>query len=168
MKPINNYPFQIPQAFGTVHFADLYTIHGFPPHERSVVQFAELLFKTPVPGTKTLLWIRDMLVRPLGLKTVSAIEHRTGDTIAGFRLLQLGETCLTLGEDDRHLNFRIFIQCEQHADGSASLHMSTAVHFNNWLGRAYFVPVRPIHRLIVGYMVRRAQKQLGAARTTVQ
>lgn len=168
MKPISNYPFQIPQEFGIVHFADLYTIEGFPSHGRTVDQLAELLFDIPVPGVKTLLKIRDMLVRPLGLKTTSTIQNRTGDFIAGFPVLQRSEACITLGKNDRHLNFRIFIQCEQHADGSARLHLSTAVHFNNWLGRAYFVPVRPMHRLIVGCMARRAQKLLAASRVTVQ
>ena len=32
--------------------------------------------------------------------------------------------------------------------------VSTIVRFNNWLGRLYFLPVRPIHRLIVPAMLR--------------
>jgi hypothetical protein len=32
--------------------------------------------------------------------------------------------------------------------------VSTIVRFHNWLGRAYFVPVRPFHRLIVPAMIR--------------
>ncbi|MBW4457320.1 MAG: DUF2867 domain-containing protein [Nostoc indistinguendum CM1-VF10] len=32
--------------------------------------------------------------------------------------------------------------------------VSTVVKFNNWLGRAYFVPVRPVHKIIVPAMMR--------------
>ena len=38
--------------------------------------------------------------------------------------------------------------------------VSTLVHFNNWKGRAYFVPVRVGHQIIVPHGVRTALQNL--------
>lgn len=168
MKSIIEYPFEIPSEFGTVHFADLYTLAGFSSFGRTVEQLATLLFEIPVPGTKALLWVRDLIVRPLGLKTSSSLHRKTGDRIAGFHVLDRSEDCLILGENDYHLDFRVYMKLMIQPDGLACLHLSTVVHYNNWLGKLYFVPVRPVHRFIVGCMVRRARKLLGASIMKVQ
>jgi len=65
------------------------------------------------------------------------------------------ENELLLGADDRHLDFRISIQCTG-IDGGSELRVVTVVKFTNSLGRIYFLPVKPIHRIIVPAMMGRA------------
>ena len=59
---------------------------------------------------------------------------------------------LLFGVDDRHLDFRISIQ----RIGASELCVTTAVKLNNWMGRLYFLPVKPMHRIVVPAMMRRA------------
>jgi Protein of unknown function (DUF2867) len=90
-----------------------------------------------LPGwAQHLLGLRNLLVRPFGLKT-GTVEgpifptcHETADEII-------------LGTDDRHLNFRIGVIRQ---DGR--LYMSTWVHPHNLWGRAYLRLVLPFHILI--------------------
>jgi hypothetical protein len=83
-----------------------------------------------------LLWLRNSLVRPLGLKTgtegapIFPVAHETADEII-------------LGIDDRHLDFRIGLIRQ---DGR--LFMSTWVRPHNLWGRAYLAAVMPFHILI--------------------
>jgi Protein of unknown function (DUF2867) len=58
-----------------------------------------------------------------------------------------------LGEDDQHLDFRVSVQMELEAE-ECWVVVSTAVKFNHWLGRAYFIPVKPVHKIIVPAMMR--------------
>lgn len=83
-----------------------------------------------------LLRLRNMLVRPFGLKT-------------GEPDKPIFPTCLEtddeliLGTDDRHLDFRIgLIRAE------GRIYMSTWVHPHNLWGRAYLRLVMPFHILI--------------------
>jgi hypothetical protein len=67
-----------------------------------------------------------------------------------------------LGEDDKHLNFRIslFLQQKQNITNKKDLTISTKVEFNNWFGRLYFFSVRPFHKLIVPTMLKGIIKEL--------
>lgn len=58
-----------------------------------------------------------------------------------------------LGEDDQHLDYRVSVRLERE-QGKCWVVVSTVVKFNNGLGRAYFVPVRPVHKIIVPAMMR--------------
>ena len=42
----------------------------------------------------------------------------------------------------------------------ATLTMTTLVKFNNWVGRAYFVPVRIGHKMVVPAMLRALRARL--------
>jgi Protein of unknown function (DUF2867) len=105
-----------------------------------------------------LMRLRDALVRPFGLKTSPRgrrpLPHFVpGERVGLFTLFQRSEQELLLGEDDRHLDFRL---CLRVADGEASL--ATAVRFRNNFGRAYFFLVRPFHAFVVQGMLRRATR----------
>jgi hypothetical protein len=58
-----------------------------------------------------------------------------------------------------HLDFRISIQCTG-IDAGSQLRVITVVKFNNLLGRVYFLPVKPIHRIIVPAMMDRAARAI--------
>jgi hypothetical protein len=105
-----------------------------------------------------LMRLRDALVRPFGLKTSPSgprppLSFRPGERIGLFTLFERRADELLLGEDDRHLDFRV---CLRLADGEASL--ATAVRFRSLFGRAYFFLIRPFHALVVQGMLRRATR----------
>ena len=64
---------------------------------------------------------------------------------------------MILGEDDKHLNFRVslFIDHRNDEEANKKLIISTTIKFNNWFGRLYFLPVRPFHKLIVVAMLKK-------------
>jgi hypothetical protein len=104
-----------------------------------------------------LMRLRDALVRPFGLKTSPGgsrppLRLIPGERIGIFRLYERSAHELLLGEDDRHLDFRVCLRVV--GDGEVTL--ATLVHFRNFLGRAYFFLIRPFHALIVKGMLRRA------------
>lgn len=60
---------------------------------------------------------------------------------------------LVMGEDDRHLDFRVVLDVAGEAAARA-VTVATVVRYRNAFGRAYFALVRPFHRLVVPAMVR--------------
>ena len=69
---------------------------------------------------------------------------------------------MILGEDDKHLNFRISLLTENlnTEQIKKEVTISTTVEFNNWFGKIYFLPVRPFHKLIVPRMLKAIIKEL--------
>jgi hypothetical protein len=108
-----------------------------------------------------LLELRNTIVRPLGLKTsIDAVpsndqdELKPGTAVGVFEVLDRRlDQEIMLGEDDKHLDYRVSVQLEREEE-KCWVVVSTVVKFNNWLGRAYFVPVRPVHKIIVPAMMR--------------
>ncbi len=109
--------------------------------------------------------LRNAVVSLFGLKTgdmdgkrPEKIALKTGQKVGMFRVYEVSETEVILGEDDRHLNFRVsvFLDAAPPPDrGHRRLTVTTVVHFNNAFGRFYFFLVKPVHRLIVPAMFRR-------------
>ena len=103
---------------------------------------------------------RNKLVRLFGLKTSGKIEDRQklpdnfkceqGDQIGLFKVYSKTEKEVVLGEDDKHLNFRVSLFIDQQTGNQMNkkLIISTTVKFNNWFGRLYFLPVKPFHKLL--------------------
>ena len=111
--------------------------------------------------------LRNKLVEPLGLKTAGKIKKREqllenftcdqGDQLGLFKVFNKTDNEVILGEDDKHLNFRVSLFIDQHNDEEANkkLIISTTIKFNNWFGRLYFLPLRPFHKLIVVAMLKK-------------
>ena len=119
-------------------------------------------FMTSGPSwTEFLLNLRDKAVGIFGLKTTNRQSYNKdltnnltfaiGERHGLFKLFDKSENELLLGEDDKHLNFRVSLLIEPvgTATDKTSLSITTAVKFNNLFGRIYFMPVKPIHKLIV-------------------
>lgn len=94
-----------------------------------------------------LLKFRDMLVKPLGLKT--------GGGFADM-IIEENETELVIGKQDKHLNFYVVLECECPSGNKQNVSISTLVNYNNGLGRIYFFVIRLFHILIVKNLVKRA------------
>ncbi|MEO9385291.1 DUF2867 domain-containing protein [Chromobacterium phragmitis] len=110
---------------------------------------------------RALMILRDRLVSPLGLKTAqtastSVESFHVGQQLGVFRVLHLGERDAVLGEDDRHLDFRVVLQWHPER-----LHVSTLVRPHNALGKTYLATVTPFHHLIVAASMRRMAAVLG-------
>jgi hypothetical protein len=153
-------------------YADAFRVQ-IPPGCACASAVAQALFST-VPGwVEILLRLRNALVAPLGLKTgpapqaaappENAITGQTGPLwrIGIFPVLACTPEEILMGEDDKHLNFRVSVLVEREGADNWAV-VSTAVRFNNWLGRIYFVPVRPVHRVIVPAILRRGVRHLSA------
>jgi len=109
---------------------------------------------------------RNNLVGLFGLKTSGKINDRQkmlkdfkcekGEQIGLFKVFEKTTDEIVLGEDDKHLNFRVslFIDKQNDSKTDKKLIISTTVKFNNWFGRLYFLPVRPFHKLIVPTMLK--------------
>ncbi|WP_158253635.1 DUF2867 domain-containing protein [Chromobacterium alticapitis] len=114
------------------------------------------------PWANTLMRLRDRLVAPLGLKTAqtalnaAAGPYRQGQKLGVFCILHLGEHDVVLGEDDRHLDFRLVLRWRP-----GQLCVATLVRRHNALGRGYLALVTPFHHLIAGASARRMARALG-------
>ncbi|MEO7326720.1 MAG: DUF2867 domain-containing protein [Dokdonella sp.] len=109
-----------------------------------------------------LMRIRDALVAGFGLKTSRMLASSGVDAsrVGIFKVYESNALEVVMGEDDKHLDFRVSVLCRARepalADGSARLVVSTVVHCHNRLGRTYIAIVAPFHRLIVQAFLRRA------------
>lgn len=151
-------------TFQGVDYSDAYAV-VLPPSV-SARGFAVAVFASSPRWVSKLMALRNSIVRPLGLVATpsalaqaAAAANRTGQRIGIFPVLAEAPDEVLLGLDDRHLDFRISVRALD--DGRTRLGIvTTLVRFHGVLGRAYFVPVRPAHRLIVPAMLRRGARLL--------
>ena len=87
------------------------------------------------------------------------IDLSPGASLGGFRVFQRVEEEILIGEDDRHLDFRVSVLRKTENECSWVI-ISTVVRYNNWLGKVYFNLIRPFHKLIVPAVMRRGIKML--------
>src|SRR5262252_5602281 len=92
-----------------------------------------------------LFTIRNKMVGILGLKVSRNVDRNElvknfncdkGEQIGLFKVFGKSADEIILGEDDKHLNFRVslFLERPQIDKRQARLTVSTAVLFNNWFG----------------------------------
>ncbi|MGV0754388.1 DUF2867 domain-containing protein [Empedobacter brevis] len=120
----------------------------------------------------SLFTARNKIVRLFGLKTPGILADRQkqldnfkcekGEQFGLFKVFDKTKNEVILGEDDKHLNFRISLFLDTIADTSEqkNLIITTTVKFNNVFGRLYFLPVRPFHKLIVPAILKGVIKQI--------
>ena len=98
------------------------------------------------------------MVAGFGLKTSSELRDDVAtDRIDFFRVYDRRRHEIILGEDDRHLDFRLSVLVEESAL-CRRLVATTVVTFNHLGGRAYIAGIAPFHRLIVKSSLRRAER----------
>ena len=100
--------------------------------------------------------LRDLLVKPFGLKTGEEIRaERDGDYEFDFApVLYRSEEEIVMGMNDKHLYFRMSVLKVARNENS-QLFLTTVVRFNNVGGRIYFGLIRLFHGLIVRTMLKR-------------
>ncbi|PZR95795.1 MAG: DUF2867 domain-containing protein [Candidatus Chloroheliales bacterium] len=146
------------RSFARVDYADAYRLRlpDDAPHDIDSVTRAFCMAR--LGWVEALIWLRNRIVSVVHLKTElpdqpQPITLEPGTYAYIFRIYQRAANEILLGEDDRHLDYRVSVLVQQGQHGWYAT-ISTIVHFNNWLGRIYFVPVRPFHRLIVQAMMK--------------
>ena len=98
---------------------------------------------------QSLLWLRNVIVAPFGLKPGDQrVVQAAVDHIDFFPVLSETEEQIVLGLDDRHLDFRILLE-RQTIQGGARYRLTTLVNRHNLFGRVYLFLITPFHKWIV-------------------
>ena len=145
---------RITQLYATTELADAYAI-GLP--DGAIVDpeaLARFVFLHQAPWVGALMRMRDAVMARFGVKTARQFRSDNARRIAIFRIYERGPQEVLLGEDDRHLDFRISVLRTERA-----LTVSTVVHCHNRLGRVYLLAIAPFHRRIVRSGLRRAARR---------
>lgn len=149
------------RSFAHVDYADAFAAR-LPGNWHEDVDALTLSVLTTGPRwVAWLLRLRDLLVRPLGLETAGVSTVQTvssiqpGGKVGMFPVLARTSDEIMVGKNDRHLDFRASVLVKG-KDGAKWVVVSTVVHFNNGLGRVYFLPVSFFHRLIIRSLLSRA------------
>lgn len=106
-----------------------------------------------------LLSIRNRAVKIFGLKTDSTksvndpVNFVVGSKAGFFNVIDRNENEIVLGENDKHLNFRVSVLIKKQ-DAISVIYLITIVKFNNIWGWIYFLPVKPFHQLIIKTMLK--------------
>ena len=133
----------------------------------TIEQVGRSFFTSSPAWVDALLILRDKIVGMIGLKTAGDASNRekllarfkceVGEQLALFKVFAKNEHEVILGEDDKHLDFRVSLFLDRQKN---ALTVSTVVKTHNWLGRLYFLPVKPFHKMIVPTMVRGMARHL--------
>lgn len=147
-------------------YADSFVVslNGIRP---TIEQVGKSFFTTSPAWIAKLLLLRDKVGRMIGLKTAGDAGKRdellahfrceVGERIALFHVLDKNENEVIFGEDDKHLNFRVSLYIDKL---KSTLTVTTFVKRHNWLGKTYFLFVKPFHKIIVPSIMRSMINQL--------
>jgi len=101
-----------------------------------------------------LVRLRNILVRPFGLKTSGDGAPAPGGLIGLFPVLSETPERLIAGFNDYHLDFRIVVDVAKDAV-SRQVTVTTLVKTNNLLGRTYLALITPFHKIVARGMMGR-------------
>jgi hypothetical protein len=159
--------------YASVNLADAFAIQLPPGASGDPELLARFLFSQQPAWIGKLMAVRDAIVSCFGLKTGKHLAALANGGNAGrvgiFKVYSTNDTEIVLGEDDKHLNFRVSVLCSgAPAPGCRQLTVSTVVHCHNLLGRVYILAIAPFHRRVVKASLGRAARvgwpQAGAHR----
>src|SRR3979411_2507268 len=132
----------IARAYESTNLADAYSIELPSGASTNPELLARFIFSHQAPWVSSLIAVRDAIVGRFGLKTAKQLtslgaESKTG-RVGIFKIYGTSPTEIVLGEDDKHLDFRLSVLCSKPSPGGKRhLTLSTVVHCHNRLGRLY-------------------------------
>lgn len=147
----------------TAYFYDCYAVE-IPADARSPLElYLSVVSQTP-RWVDFLMKVRNQVVARLGLKNMGALSgidpqkspqaYRIGDQAGIFKILEMHEREIILGETDKHLDVKISVTTSD-KPGCTVVSVATVVHVHNLLGRVYMFFVAPAHRIIAPATVSR-------------
>jgi hypothetical protein len=154
----------IRNALQEIHYKDCFEI-AFKSKNRITVDDIFIAFFQSAPKwLEKLMAFRNRLVGLFGLKApapdkkeLENFKVEVGNGIGLFKIIDKSDKEILVGEDDKHLNFRVSFFLEQDnlsSNYSYSFIFSTTVFFSHWSGKVYFFFVKPFHRIIVPVMAK--------------
>jgi hypothetical protein len=149
----------VASAFESMNLADAFSIQLPPGASTNPDVLARFIFSEQPSWIGALTKVRDAIVAGFGLKTATRLATLASDNrIHIFKIYGISDTEVVLGENDKHLDFRVSILCTPGStpDAGNRLTLSTVVHCHNRLGRAYLSAIAPFHRQVVRASLRRA------------
>lgn len=129
---------------------DSYSIDLRSSNQDSMRVLATRTVGDPPAWIKALVAVRDVVVTPFGVKTSGEVRaSRAGnDRVDFFPVQWEGPDEIVLGEDDRHLDFRLSLLRRKSPTGT-QLIATTVVRSRNAFGLTYLTVIRPFHHLVV-------------------
>jgi hypothetical protein len=136
------------EGFWDVDYFDSYMIARST--NLSLDKIATEIFRMSGIGAM-LMKVRDRIVRLFGLAVSGpAAQERdyypVGSKLVIFTVSARNEHEIVMGEDDKHLKFRTSVLVDRE---KSEVYLTTAVKYNNWGGQLYFIPVKPIHKMLI-------------------
>ena len=135
-----------------------------------IVDIGRSFFLSSPKWVENLMTLRNKIVLLFGLKTgdkdidrqklIREFKGNPKEKLGLFKVYAKTENELILGEDDKHLDFRVSLLTDNLSSDDKKLTISTTVKFNNWFGKLYFLPVKPFHKLIVNRMLKETIKSI--------
>lgn len=153
---------RVSRIYETTHLADAFEVRL--PQGDAITDpesLARFVLSHQAPWVAGLMRVRDVLVAGFGIKTSKQLQAAaaSSERIYIFKVYETGPHEILLGEDDKHLDFRVSVlhRTRSVAAQSASyVTVSTVVHCHNRLGRLYILLIAPFHRWVVQSSLRRA------------
>lgn len=143
----------IADRFRGADLADAYAV-ALPSSVGGIEVVAHRAFGHPGPVFRTALALRDTIMGSFGLKTSKQLREklveRGADRLDFFPVLSRLLTEIVLGEDDRHLDFRVslLLRHAPHSSGT-ELIATTVVHCHGPLGKLYLATIWAGHVIVV-------------------
>jgi hypothetical protein len=110
-----------------------------------------------------LMSLRNTIVTPFGLKADVAALSPEQEHLGMFPVISETPDRVIMGFDDKHLDFRVILDCNATPNGPVKVSLATAVRSHNLFGRCYLAFVLPFHRAIVPAMLKGAALRLRVA-----
>jgi hypothetical protein len=152
----------VAHIYNPVHLADAFAIQLPMGASSDPDVLAQFIVSHQPSWVGRLTSVRDAIVAGFGLKTARHLATLANDAkaerIGIFKIYSTNETEIVVGEDDKHLDFRVSFLCSSGPAPhiSSQLTVSTVVQCHNLLGRAYLFAIAPFHRMVVKASLRRA------------
>ena len=153
----------VSKNFNNFHYCDSYWI--VTQTNESLDKITTDIFQTP-KWAEILMGIRNNLVKLIGLnpggmkKNNNIADHYPiGSRAVYFKVVDRTEKEIIMAENDKHLNFKVSVLTYRDGD-NVTINLTTLVKYNNFLGRLYFLPVKPFHRMIVISLLKRLLKKI--------
>jgi len=150
--------------YKSVHLSDAFMIRLNNNVITDPEALARFVFSQQASWVSALMFFREIFVGLFKLKTSSSkllsMTHSESTTrIHYFHIYSSSEREVILGENDKHLDFRLSLlyrKAEETSDNLPQLIFSTVVHCHNKLGRVYLFLIAPFHRIVVRSGLRRS------------
>ncbi|MDQ3394343.1 MAG: DUF2867 domain-containing protein [Bacteroidota bacterium] len=168
-------------ALPKIDYSDTFACKFICGEPLVVDDFVKGFFSSAPKWVEALFMARNKIVRLAGLKApnqqdkiaeLAAFKIEKGGRLGLFKIFDRSLNEVLMGEDDKHLDFRVSFLLERvspakeiiaggdNKQNRYSLTVTTLVSFKNIWGKIYFLPVKPMHKIVVNEMIRSIVKDL--------